>query len=64
MDVIHNYPDIDVHLTLFNAKITEGTPVMLEHNDIKWIGVEEIPAYSFCPADQEILEKLLKTDKK
>ena len=33
-DVIHRYPDIDVHLTLFNAKITEGTPVMLEHNDI------------------------------
>ena len=63
-DVIHKYPDIDVHLTLFNAKIAEGIPVMLEHNDIKWIGVEEIPAYSFCPADQEILEKLLKTDKK
>ena len=62
-DVIHKYPDIDVHLTLFNAKITEGTPVMLEHNDIKWIGVEEISAYSFCPADQKILEKLLKIKK-
>lgn len=61
-DVIHRYPDIDVHLTLFNAKIAEGTPVMLEHNDIKWIGVEEIPAYSFCPADQEILEKLLEIE--
>lgn len=61
-DVIHRYPDIDVHLTLFNAKIAEGTPVMLEHNDIKWIGVEEISAYSFCPADQEILEKLLEIE--
>lgn len=58
MDVIHNYPDIDVHLTLFNAKIAEGTPVMLEHNDIKWIGVEEISAYSFCPADEQILEAI------
>lgn len=57
-DVIHRYPDIDVHLTLFNAKITEGTPVMLEHNDIKWIGVEEISAYSFCPADEQILEAI------
>ena len=61
-DVIHRYPDIDVHLTLFNAKIAEGTPVMLEHNDIKWIGVEEISSYSFCPADQEILEKLLEIE--
>ena len=57
-DVIYKYPDIDVHLTLFNAKITEGTPVMLEHNDIKWIGVEEISAYSFCPADEQILEAI------
>ena len=57
-DVIHRYPDIDVHLTLFNAKIAEGTPVMLEHNDIKWIGVEEISAYSFCPADEQILEAI------
>lgn len=57
-DVIYRYPDIDVHLTLFNAKITEGTPVMLEHNNIKWIGVEEIPFYSFCHADEQILEAI------
>lgn len=56
MDVVHEYPDINVHLTLYNAQITAGVPIMMEHNDIKWIGVEEIPAYSFCPADEQILE--------
>ena len=35
MDVVHEYPDITVHLTLFNAKIAEGLPQKLEHNDIK-----------------------------
>lgn len=58
MDVIHEYLDITVHLTLFNATIAEGVPQKLEHNDIKWIKVSEIDDYDFCPADTEILEKL------
>ena len=58
MDVIHEYPDITVHLTLFNAVITDGIPQKLEHNDIKFITVAEIPQYEFCPADVEILVKI------
>ena len=58
MDVIHEYPDITVHLTLFNATISEGIPQKLEHNDIRWIFPSEISKYSFCPADEEILRKL------
>ena len=33
MDVVHEYPDLTVHLTLFNAAILEGIPKKLEHND-------------------------------
>ena len=58
MDVVHEYPDITVHLTLFNAAIAEGTPQKLEHNDIRWITVDEIPQYKFCPADTVILRRL------
>ena len=58
MDVIHAYPDITVHLTLFNAAIQKGTPQKLEHNDICWITPKEIPDYQFCPADEEILEAI------
>ncbi len=59
MDVVHEYPDLTVHLTLFNAIIAEGELQKLEHNDIRWIAPSEIPNYKFCPADEEILEKLL-----
>ena len=59
MDVVHEYPDLLVHLTLFNAAIAEGTPQKLEHNDIRWITVDEIPSYDFCPADEEILKWLM-----
>ena len=58
MDVIHEYPDITVHLTLLNATISEGVPQKLEHNDIRWITVDEIDYYTFCPADTEILLQL------
>ena len=58
MDVVHEYPDLTVHLTLFNATIFEGEPQKLEHNDIQWITPSEISNYEFCPADVEILEKI------
>lgn len=58
MDVVHEYPDLTVHLTLFNAVILEGIPKKLEHNDIKWITPSEISNYEFCPADVEILKKI------
>ena len=58
MDVVHEYPDITVHLTLYNAAIAKGIPQMLEHNDIRWITPSEIPHYEFCPADEEILREI------
>ena len=59
MHVTHEYPDLTVHLTLFNAIIAEGEPQRLEHNDIQWISTSEIPKYEFCPADEEILKKII-----
>ena len=59
IDVVHEYPDLTVHLTLFNATIAEGEPQKLEHNDIQWITASEIPKYEFCPADEEILKKII-----
>ena len=58
MEVVHKYPDLTVHLTLFNATIAEGEPQKLEHNDIKWITPNEIPNFEFCPADEEILKEI------
>ena len=58
MDVVHEYPDIAVYLTLFHAKITEGTIQLLEHNAVAWITPDEIPHYTFCPADKEINERI------
>lgn len=58
MDVTHEYPDMTVHMTLYNAVIAEGTLQKLEHNDLRWITVDEIGQYEFCPADVDILDRL------
>lgn len=60
IEVTHKYPDITVHLTVYNAAIKEGVPRLLEHAALKWITPEEIKFYNFCPADDKILKKILR----
>jgi 8-oxo-dGTP diphosphatase len=59
MQVIHDYPDILIRLTLFHCTIAEGTPKLLEHNDLKWILPSQIPEFDFCPADEDILARII-----
>jgi len=61
VDVVHAYSDVTVHLTLFQAAIAEGKPQKLEHHDIRWITPGEIPNYTFCPADEEMLSEIYKS---
>lgn len=61
MDVVHEYPDITVHLTLYHATITQGVPRLLEHHDLRWITPDEIGQFEFCPADVAILQNITET---
>ena len=60
MDVTHAYPDLTVHLTLYEAEIEKGEPRMIEHHAIRWIKVEEMDTLDFCPADQVFLDEIRK----
>lgn len=57
-EVTHDYPDITIHLILFNSRIVWGQLTLLEHNAMAWITPAEIENYDFCPADAVILEKI------
>lgn len=52
----HEYSDVIVNLFIYHAQIVSGAIQKLEHKDIKWISSKEIDNYSFCPADEEVLE--------
>ncbi len=58
MDVTHVYPDLTVHLVLYQSTIAAGEVQKLEHNDLRWITPAEIEGYEFCPADEEILAEI------
>lgn len=56
--VVHEYPDIQIRLTLFHCTVASGTPKLLEHHALEWIYPNQIPEFDFCPADVDILEKI------
>lgn len=58
LEVKHDYPDININLTIFNCIIDSGEIRLKEHNDYKWISASEIENYEFCPADKDILERI------
>ena len=58
LELVHEYPDLTVRLTLFRVDGFTGTPQLLEHKDLRWIQTGEIDGFDFCPADRSILEKL------
>ena len=60
LQVLHEYPDISIRLSLFHCAIAEGVPQLLEHEALCWITPEEISNYNFCPADYEILGQILR----
>lgn len=64
MDVTHEYPDRTVHLSVYNCSLTDGEPVRLEHNDMRWITASELGEFEFCPADIEIICRLADEDLK
>ena len=58
LQVLHEYPDISIRLTLFHCTIGSGIPKLLEHAALTWITPEQIPDFDFCPADEEILRRI------
>ena len=55
--VCHEYDDVIVQLTLFNATAC-AQPQMLEHEDMQWIFPCQVDDFEFCPADEVILQKI------
>ena len=60
MQVVHQYPDMLIRLTLFHCTIPSGYPQALEHVALKWIHPSQTDHYEFCPADTDILAEIKK----
>ena len=49
----------DLEFTFFSAEIIGGTLTTIIHEKINWVPAENLKDYTFCPADVEIVEKLV-----
>ena len=58
MQVTHEYPDIQIRLSLYEAVIASGELCSKEHEALCWILPREIPDYEFCPADVDIIHRI------
>jgi 8-oxo-dGTP diphosphatase len=59
LSVTHDYPDVRVHLHAYLCEVAGGTPTPLEHQRIRWLSPQELPALSWSEADRPIVEKLI-----
>lgn len=57
----HRYnPHLTIRLFAFRVEVTSDTFILSDHEEIRWVKPEDLPAYSFPEADRPIVEKLVR----
>ena len=56
--IVHAYPDRDVRLFFYDARILSGEPQKLEVADLRWVTLPELLHYQFPEADLPLLQQL------
>lgn len=60
---IFEYPEKKIKLIAFNAKAINRNIKMIEHEDLKWVNLNEIKNFNFAPADVYFVNKILNINK-
>ena len=50
-----DYPAFHLSMQCFWCRITEGTPVLKEHADARWLGAEDLDSVDWLPADRTLI---------
>jgi 8-oxo-dGTP diphosphatase len=56
--VRHAYAETTVELHFYRCAIEEGQATALDSAEIRWVLPEELPQYTFPPADQVIIDAI------
>ena len=54
------YTEVVLHVFIANCS---GKIVMKEHEDVRWIGLEELNNFDFMEADKKVIEEIIKRRK-
>ena len=58
----HQYSDIHIRLSLYEARIMSGTLTRKEHHALRWVSLRELVCCSFCPADVPLIQRLAREE--
>ena len=59
-EITHEYPEKHVRIKFFRAQLRAGEPQPLDCAAVKWINTDELDAFEFPAADEQLLAKLKK----
>ena len=51
----YDYTAFHLSMQCFWCRITEGTPVLKEHADARWLGAEDLDSVDWLPADRALI---------
>ena len=57
-DCYYHYPDLKVHLSLYGCHFENDYFRLKEHNDARWVSLDETEKLDLCPADRILVQKL------
>lgn len=61
LDLEYQYPNFYLKMSCFEARIIEGIPKLLEHNDAKWLKKDDLDSVNWIPADIKAVNYLKET---
>lgn len=59
--VEYDYPKFHLTMHCYLCTLLSTTPQLLEHQDARWLAIEELNSVKWLPADKDVIEKLSAT---
>ena len=61
--VEYDYPKFHLTMHCYLCTIVNGELSLLEHEDARWLAMDELDSVKWLPADKDVIEKLTTTKK-
>ena len=61
--VEYDYPKFHLTMHCYLCTIVNGELSLLEHEDARWLTIDELDSVKWLPADKDVIEKLTTTKK-